>query len=53
MNKLVKVMYDNDISINTKIKIVQCMNFIIVVYGFGDWTICIIEKKDRLLEMWC
>ena len=54
MKKLTRVIKNNDLTLSTKIRLVDTLVFYVFLYGCGSWTI---RKKERkkidALELWC
>lgn len=54
MTSLEKIMKDRDISMNTKIRIVNTLVFPVVLYGCESWTLRKEERKRiDSFELWC
>ena len=54
MSKLISVWRDKDVSIGTKVRLVNALVFSAVMYGCGTWTIKVADrKKIDVFELWC
>ena len=54
MKKLTHMIKNNDLTLNTKIRLVNTLIFSVFLYGCEKWTIRKIErKKIDALELWC
>ena len=53
MTNLDSILKSNDITLPTKVHIVEAMVFPVVVYGCESWTIKKAERQRLILSNWC
>ena len=54
MNKLTAVMKNHDVSLNTKVMLVNSLVFPVVLYGAESWTLKLNDKRRiNSFEIWC
>ena len=53
MTNLDSILKSRDITLSTKVRVVQTMVFPVVMYGFESWTIKRAEHRIDAFELWC
>ena len=54
MSNLDGVLKSRDITLPTKVRLVKAMIFLVVMYGYGSWTVKKAERqRTDVFELWC
>ena len=53
MTNLDSILKSKDITLPTKVNIVQPMVFPVVMYGCESWTIKAVKQRIDAFELWC